>query len=159
AVAWIGDAAARPYTLPDLKSLVAKKSYGEAVQHLTDVAPADRGPDWLDVAASASAGWLATLPADTGAPPAPIDSRHRDFPELVKVRRYAAVRRELGPRGVAGCLHARAVDACVALALRFVDRAGGDAALALRVAKLARTETTTGAIPLFRRALGAKGAC
>ena len=162
-----GDAMAKPYTTADLKILVGKKSYREAFQHLTDVGPADRNADWVDVAAAASAGVLEGLPTDDGSTLDLIDEIDRDFPELLKAARYAKVREDLGYKGLEGCFlqsghywHASAADQCLRLATRFVDNTAVNAALALRVAKLARKETPTGSLSLFKRALvGNPAAC
>jgi len=142
------------YSLAELETLVGQKSFEEAFAHLRDIAPAQRSARWLDVAAAASAGMLATLPADDGTTLIVIDSIDREYPQLRGVASYARSREELGLRGLDGCFqHTRN---CLQLGLRFADRSG-DHRIALAVARLivARSNAAS-AVPLFKRALGMK---
>src|SRR5688572_17504153 len=54
----------KKYTLADLKALVEQKAYMEAVQHMADVAPAERNAEWTDLAGRASAGLVSGATAD-----------------------------------------------------------------------------------------------
>lgn len=154
----------KPYTIADLKVLVAKKSFKEAYLHLDDVTPSDRGADWLDVAATASTGVLERLPVDDGTAIGVIDSIDSDYPELAKSSKYVRLRADLGYKGLVGCFtqssgywSSRGTEECAQVATRFVTNDATDAALALRVAKLARTQmNSAAAVPFFTRALGTK---
>jgi hypothetical protein len=145
-------------TLAELKALIGQNAYKEAFIHLGDVSPNDRKAEWNDVAATASAGLLATVSADDGTTIALIDEIDRDYPQLVKAPKYAKARADLGVRGLVGCFDdGHGGDTCLQLALRFVDNASDDRALALSVAKLVRQHGgSAGAVPLFKRALAGK---
>ena len=152
------------FTLADLKALVADGSYKEAYLHIGDVPPSQRKGEWLEVAAAAAGGALGTLDTDDGSTAAAIDQIDKDFPQLRKSPKYTKPRAELGFKGIAGCFDqtngywgSYGLDNCVKLALRFVDNSGGDRALALKVAKVARKSMYAyGAVPFFEKALGGK---
>jgi hypothetical protein len=148
-------------TLADLKALVAQGAFKEAYLHLGDIAPSQRNADWVDVAANAAAGVLPTFSSDDGTTIDAIDQIDRDYPQLLKAPKYMKVRADLGLKGIAGC-YAQTSDYwssygianCSTLALRFVDNAGGDKALALAVAKVAsHSMVAYSAVPFFKRAL------
>ncbi|HEX4355737.1 MAG TPA: hypothetical protein VHZ95_22575 [Polyangiales bacterium] len=148
-------------TIADLKALVSQGAFKEAYLHLGDIPPAQRSADWVDVASSAAAGVLPTLSSDDGTTIEAIDQIDRDYPQLLKTAKYMRVRADLGLKGLAGC-YAQTSDYwssygianCSTLALRFIDNAGGDKALALQVAKLAsRSMMAYSAVPFFKRAL------
>jgi hypothetical protein len=145
-------------TLAELKSLIGQSAYKEAFIHLADVSPSERKADWTDVAATASAGVLATVSSDDGTAIALIDEIDRDYPQLVKAPKYAKARADYGVKGLAGCFaEAYGADTCVQLAVRFVGNANDDHALELAVAKLVRQHAGSAtAVPLFKRVLAGK---
>lgn len=165
AIAAIAVSAAVAYggtdSLADLKALIAQGAFEEAYAHLGDIPPAQRTADWVEVAASAAAGVLPTLSSDDGTTIGAIDQIDRDYPQLRKAPKYMKVRADLGLKGLAGCYaqtsdywSSYGIENCSTLALRFVDNAGGDKALALSVAKLAsRSMIAYSALPFFKRAL------
>jgi hypothetical protein len=146
-------------SLADLKALIGQHAYEEAYLHLGDIPPARRSADWLDVAASAAGGVLATLADHEGTTLAAIDRIDRDYPQIVKLARYAGPRGELGLQGLEGCLRTSdGSDACVTLGLRFVDNAG-DRGLAVKAAKVVRRGAGAAAsVPFFKRALAGSAA-
>jgi hypothetical protein len=154
----------KKYTLADLKALVAEKSYREAYRHIGDIEPAQRKADWVDVAAEAAGGALATLDTEDGSTIAAIEQIDKDFPQLLKSTKYTKPRADLGYQGTEGCFNqtndywgAYGLDNCVKLALHFLDTPGGDRALALKVAKVAlHSMNGSAAVPFFKRALGPK---
>ncbi len=154
------------YTVADLKALVADGSFREAFLHIGDVPPAQRKGDWIDVAANAAGGALGTLDTDDGSIAMAIDQIDKDFPQLRKSTKYAKPRAELGFKGLEGCFaqtdgywSSYGLENCVKLALRFVDNSGGDRALALKVAKLARRSMNAQhSAVFFTRALAPKDA-
>lgn len=137
------------YTLADLEALVVGSSYHEAVAHLSDIAPAQRTPKWLEVGAAATAGLLGTLPDD--AKLLAIDAIDRSYPQLVKTAKYARARAEHGVIGLASCYQSRESE-CAQLGLRLAD--GGDRALVLEVARITTVHgNAVEAVSLFKRAL------
>lgn len=143
------------YSLAELKALVGQNAYKEAFLHLGDISPSERKADWIDVAATACGGVLATVSSEDGTTIELIDAIDRDYPQLVKVPKYAKPRAELGKKGLEACF-AQQGD-CFPLALRFVDNASDDRGLALAVAKLARRgASSAAAVQLFKRALAGK---
>jgi len=146
----------KKYALADLKTLVGEKAFQEAFVHLGDIAPSQRTADWIDLAATASAGVLATLPTDDGSTLVMIDGIDREYPQLLKAAKYTAVRAELGVKGLAGCFRATRRGDCLRLATRLVD-GSADRKLALDVAKLTVTHANAAdAVPMFARALDPK---
>ncbi|HTL35777.1 MAG TPA: hypothetical protein VL326_21755 [Kofleriaceae bacterium] len=152
------------YTLADLKQLNADGSYREAFEHIGDVPPSQRKADWIDVAAEAAAGALGTLDTDDGSTIAAIEQIDKQFPQLLKSAKYTKPRADLGYQGIVGCFEqtndywgSYGLENCSKLALKFVDKSGGDRALALKVAKVARKSMNAyGAVPFFKRTLGPK---
>jgi hypothetical protein len=139
------------YTLADLKTLVGDNAYQEALQHVGDVPPAQRNADWIEVAATAAAGVLATLPADDGSTIVMIDMIDREYPQLMKSAKYTKPRAELGVDGLGGCFRMR--DDCMPVALRF---AGSDRALALATAKNTVVHDAAGTVTLLKRVMDPK---
>lgn len=140
----------KQYTLADLETLVTDRSYEEAVAHLGDVAPSQRTPKWTEVAASATAGLLGTLPdeAKLGA----IDAIDRTYPQLLKSATYARARARHGTVGLASCYYRTWRSAeCSKLGLRFAD--GGDRALTIDVARLTARRDATLSVTLWTRVL------
>jgi hypothetical protein len=160
-IAVAGSAYAGTDSIADLKALVSQGAFKEAYLHLGDVPPAQRNADWNDIAAAAAAGVLPTLSADDGTTIEAIDQIDRDYSQLLKVPKYMKVRADLGLKGLAGCFEQTSgywasygLDNCVQLAKRFVDNAGNDRTLLLRVAKLAsKSMNAYGAVPFFKKAL------
>jgi hypothetical protein len=148
---------ARRYTLDDLKALVAQKAYEEAIAHLGDIAPSERKAEWLDVAAAASAGYVAGLPTDQIV--YAIDAIDRAYPQVLKVDRYTKVRGEQGLKGYEACLGSRwGGSECLERAMKFLDADAANAELALGMAKVVmRTFSSKyAAAPFFKRAVSGK---
>jgi hypothetical protein len=164
AFAPVANAKGTTYTLADLKALVADGSYVEAYKHIGDIPPAQRKADWIDVAAEAAGGALGTLDTDDGSTIAAIEQIDKQFPQLLKNAKYTKPRADLGYKGIVGCFEqtndywgAYGLENCTKLAIKFVDKSGGDRALALKVAKVARKSMNAyGAVPFFKRTLGPK---
>lgn len=159
-VATSASAEEKKYTLADLEALVQQKSFKEAYLHLGDIAPASRTQKWVDVGAAAAGGFLGQIQGEDVAI-AIIDEIDREYPALVKNAKYAKPRAEQGYKSLEACFgNSYSVDHCVKVALRFVE-VGGDKALTLKVAKLARRSMNAyGAVPFFEKAIAAdKAAC
>lgn len=141
-----------PYTLADLETLVAERSYAEAVAHLGDIAPSQRTPKWTEVAASATAGLLGTLPDDAklGA----IDAIDRAYPVLLKSATYGRARGQHGIAGLASCY--RTQRDCRTLGLRLAD--GGDRGLVIEVARVTAPRDPELSVTLWKRVVD-KAAC
>lgn len=150
----------KPYTLADLKTLVSQKSFKEAVEHLGDVAPGERTADWLDVAASASAGYIAGLKDDDLVVKVlSIEELDGKFPQILKSPKYTKVRAEVGFDAYEACLgQAYYIDACLQHADKFLEGDPTNAALALKMAKLVRKSAFAYvSVPYWKRALAAAG--
>jgi len=156
AITSVAHADDKKHTLADLKALVSQNAFKEALQHLGDIPPAQRNADWVDVAATASGGFLGTVSASDAF--GIIDQIDREYPQILKSAKYTGPRGELGTKGLASCLQdTDGSPECVAIGLRFVDNSGGDRALALKVAKVVRVGTGSAtAVPFFKRAFGGK---
>lgn len=147
----------KKYTLADLKALVQQKSYQEAIEHLEDIAPADRNADWQDVAGQAAVGMVGTG-KDAMTKVAYMIGIEGRFPAVLKYGKYAALRADVGPKGFEACFKASYGDVseCLDHATKFVDADPTNGKLALAVAKIARRNMNAyGAIPLFKRASAA----
>ena len=152
----------KKYTLADIKALNEQSGFKEAFQHIGDIAPAQRKAEWLDVAATAAGGVLGILDTDDGSTVAVIDQIDKEYPALLKSPKYTKPRAELGFQGLEGCFNqtngywsSYGLDNCVKVGMRFVNNSGGDKALALKVAKLARKSMNAyGAVPFFEKAAG-----
>lgn len=150
----------KKYTMADLEALVGQKSFKEAYLHLGDIAPAARNAKWVDVGAAAAGGFLGQIEGE-GAAIAIIDEIDREYPALVKNAKYAKPRAEQGYKSLESCFgNSYGADQCVKVAMRFID-VGGDKALTLKVAKLARRSMNAyGSVPFFEKAVAAdKAAC
>jgi hypothetical protein len=150
----------KAYTLGDLKALVAQKAYEEAVEHLGDLVPSERTAEWLDVAATAAAGFVAQLPAEQivyG-----IEAVERAYPQVLTSAKYTKQRGELGLRGYARLLD-RAGGGGLEQAMRFLDGEPANAGLALGMGKVVVRAFSSkyAAAPFFGRAVAGKapGAC
>ena len=159
AVAATAQADEKKYTMADLKSLVAAKSFKEAVQHLGDISPSERNADWLDVAATAGAGYIGGLSNDDLVVKViAIEKLDGDFPQIIKSPKYTKVRGEIGLKAYEACFqNSYWIDECLQHALKFIDADTGNYDLALKMSKLVRRNANAyGAIPFFKKALGGK---
>lgn len=137
----------KQYTLADLETLVAERSYEEAVAHLGDVAPSQRTPKWTEVAASATVGLLGTLSEEAKLPA--IDAIDRTYPQLKKSAKYAQARAEHGVIGLASCYRSWRPSACSQLGTRLAD----ERALTIEVARTAANHDAEVSVTLFKRVL------
>ncbi len=150
-----------PYSLDDLTTLVSQKSYKEAVDHLTDIAPSKRDKAWLTVATDAATGYIAALENDDLVRQVlEIERIDGAIPALLKSKKYTAARAKIGLKGFKACFaHPYAHQECFEHGIKFVDADPTNATLALQMAKLVRRHTSPhGAVaPYFKRALAAAG--
>jgi hypothetical protein len=138
------------YTLADLEALVSERAYQEAITHLADIAPAQRTAKWLEVAASAAAGLLATL--DDTAKVFAVDAIDREYPQLAKSAKYAQARAEHGIVGLVACYRDRDFTECAKFGERLAS--GTDRKLVLEVARVTtKYGDAAVAAPLFKRVL------
>lgn len=146
----------KKYTLADLKTLVAQKSYPEAVGHLQDIAPGDRNAEWLAIAADAATGYIASQ--DARSKIFAIELFDQQFPALLKSPKYNKMRME-GVAGFEACLGGWSRQDCWERALKFVDVDATNAELALKMAKMVRRNSSPAgaAAGFFKRALTAAG--
>ncbi|MBA2540722.1 MAG: hypothetical protein H0V17_13875 [Deltaproteobacteria bacterium] len=151
----------KPYTLADLKTLVSQKSYKEATEHLTDVAPSERTAEWLAVAADAATGYIAGLNNDDLVKKIlEIERVDSEFPMLLKSPKYSKARMEIGLKGFEACFnHPYLHKECFEHGIKFIDADAPNGDLALRMAKLVRRNTSpaAGAAGYFKRAIDAAG--
>lgn len=151
----------KPYTLADLKTLVTQKSYKEATEHLTDIAPSERNAEWLAIAADAAAGYIAALNNDDLVKKIlEIERIDSEFPLLLKSPKYSKARMDIGLKGFDACFnHPYLHKECFEHGIKFVDADAPNGELALRMAKLVRRNTTpaAGAAGFFKRALDSAG--
>ena len=149
---------AKPYTLDDLKALVSQKSYEEAVSHLGDVAPSERKAEWLDVAATAAAGYVAGLTSDQVV--YAIDAIDRAYPQVLKVEKYSKVRTEQGLKGYEKCLGSGwgGGSECLEKAMKFTEADAANSELALKMGKVVMRSFSSKytAAPFFKRAVSGK---
>lgn len=149
----------KPYTLADLKALVAAKSYKEAVDHLTDVAPSDRNAEWQDLAATAATGYIGGLKDDNLVTKVlEIEKVDQDHPVILKSPKYTKVRAEIGLKAYGACFkNSYWIDECLAHATKFLEGDTGNTDLAFKMAKLVRLNANHHvAAPYFKRALTGK---
>src|SRR5215203_5806486 len=113
----------KPYTLADLKSLVAQKSFKEAVEHLSDVAPSERTADWQAVAADAAAGYIGSLKDDNLVTKVlEIERVDGEYPAILKSAKYTKVRGEVGLKAYKGCFeNSYWIDECLDHAFKFIE--------------------------------------
>jgi hypothetical protein len=146
------------YSLADLKALVSQRSYGEAVQHLSDIAPRERNADWLAVAVDAASGYVG-LGGDPAAKALEIEDLDTRYPQLLTSPKYTKVRAEVGLRGYETCFAKRAsLDACIERATRFLDADARNTDLAFQMAKaLRRNSNAYASVLFFKRAVAGSG--
>ena len=143
------------YTLADLESLIATKSYKEAFVHLADIAPSQRTGRWLDVASAAATGVLGTVSAEDGATLAVIVDIDREYPQLLGSASYLKTRATLGLAGLAGCYRTlNDFEPCMQMGAKLVE---GDRKLAIDAAGVTARWNAIEASTLFAR--DAKLAC
>lgn len=150
----------KKYTLADLRSLVAQRSYSEAISHLGDIGPSERNADWLDTAATAAGGYLASLSNDNLVTKVlAIEELDERFPPLLKSAKYTRPRAEIGLKAYTACFeNDYATQECFEHALKFVDADPANSELAFKMGKIVRKNAFHYvAIPYFKRALAGKG--
>jgi hypothetical protein len=151
----------KPYTLADLKALVSAKSYKEAVEHLKDVAPADRNAEWQDIAATAAGGYIGGLKDDNLVTKVlEIEKLDQDHPAILTPPKYTKVRAEIGLKAYEACFkNSYWIDECLQHAMKFLEGDAGNTDLAFKMAKQVRRNANAyGAVPFFKRALAGKNA-
>ena len=127
------------YTLGDLKALATQHAWRELVEHLEDVAPANRDGAWRAVAQQAGLGLLAdvthTSPADALGV---VEALLARYPTLKDSKEFMARRAELGAAAFDRCFRAKleTADACALRLPGFVAEDPANAELAFRLAKL-----------------------
>jgi hypothetical protein len=150
----------KPYTLADLKALVAQKSYQEAIAHLSDISPSERNADWLAVAVDAATGHISGLSNDNLVTKVfAIEELDTAYPAILKSAKYTKVRAEVGLKAYESCFQqSYSLDECLKHAAKFVEADAGNWELALKMAKAVRRNGNAyNAVPHFKRALGGKG--
>ena len=151
----------KPYTIADLKALVAQKSFKEAVAHLGDVSPSDRNADWQSVAADAAAGYIGSLSNDNLVTKVlEIEKLDGEYPAILKSPKYTKVRAEVGLKAYKGCFeNSYWIDECLDHAFKFVDADAGNTDLAFKMGKLVRLNAKHwAALRYFKVALANKPA-
>lgn len=161
AMASVAAADKKPYTLADLKALVAQNSFKEAVGHLGDVAPSDRTAEWQSVAADAAAGYIASLSNDNLVTKVlEIEKLDGEYPAILKSPKYTKVRAEVGLKAYKGCFeNSYWIDECLDHAFKFVDADSANTDLAFKMGKLVRVNAKHWAsLRYFKVALAGKPA-
>jgi hypothetical protein len=156
----IASAEKKAYTLADLKTLVSQKSYKEAVDHLSDVAPSERKADWEAVAVDAVAGYIGGLSNDNLVTKVlEIERVDGAYPVILKSAKYTKVRGEIGLKAYKGCFeNSYWIDECLDHAYKFVDADAGNSDLAFKMGKLVRLNAKHwAALRYFKLALKGKG--
>jgi hypothetical protein len=140
-------------SIADLQKLVGDGAYAEAIDHLGDIAPAQRDAKWIDVGGRAAAGALGAARDEIAL--ALIDVIDTAYPQLIKSPVYAKPRIERGKTGLAACFaDVYEGRACLAAGMRFVD-ASKDPAVTLAVAKIVRrSHDSAESLSLFVRVAG-----
>ena len=161
AAASMAAAEKKPYSLADLKALVAQKSFKEAVAHLADVAPAERTAEWRTVAADAAAGYIASLSNDNLVTKVlEIEKIDAAYPAILKSAKYTKVRGEVGLDAYKRCFANNYwIDECLDHAYKFITADAGNTKLAFAMAKLVRLNAKHwAALRYFKVALAGKDA-
>jgi len=148
----------KKYSIADLKALVDSKAYMEAIQHLGDIAPADRKAEWNDIAATAASGVVGDAHDEEKLPY--MVEIEKQYPAVLKSQKYLNVRADSARRAFDACFNQRyRFQECRDTALKFVDADPKNAKLTLEVAKSVRHGMASyGAVPFFKRALAASKA-
>ena len=149
----------KPYTLADLKALVAQKSFKEAVDHLGDVAPAERNADWQTVAADAATGYIGGLSNDNLVTKVvEIERVDAAYPTILKSPKYTKVRAEIGLTAYKGCFeNSYWIEECLDHAYKFIEADTDNTDLAYKMGKLVRRNAKHWAsLRYFKKALAAK---
>src|ERR1700729_2070430 len=127
------------YSLKDLKALIDSKGYQEALQHLGDISPGDRNQDWINIAGTASAGYLATT--DDAQKLQIIEMVEQQYPTVVKSPDYTRARLAAIPGAFGKCFdqagssyggqdeRMKGYDKCLELGQKFIASEPGNAAL------------------------------
>jgi hypothetical protein len=156
------------YSLKDLKALIDQKGYQEVLQHLDDISPADRNQDWINVAGTASAGYLAT--AEDGQKLQIMMMVEKQYPTVVKSPAYTRARLDAIPHAFSKCYdqagssyggqdeRMKGYDKCLEVGQKFIDSEPGNAGLPLAIAKATgHTSYPYKSIGMFRLAITAAG--
>lgn len=156
------DEKSKPYTMADLKALVAQKAYQEAIVHLTDIAPAERNAEWVDLGATAAGGFLAGLKGDKLHDGLMIiEMIDGALPAIAKSPKYTKPRATVGLKAITTCFDSQSwggADHCVEAAIKLVDGDPTNHELALGVAKEARRGMTAhAAAQFYKRAFASAG--
>jgi hypothetical protein len=149
----------KPYSLADLKALVAQKSFKEAVEHLKDVSPSERTADWQAVAADAAAGYIGSLKDDNLVTKVlEIEKVDSEYPTILKSAKYTKVRGEVGLKAYKGCFeNSYWIDECLDHAYKFIEADTDNTDLAFKMGKLVRLNAKHWAsLRYFKKALTAK---
>lgn len=149
----------KPYTLADLKTLVSQKSFKEAVEHLSDVAPSERTADWQAVAADAAAGYIGSLKDDNLVTKVlEIERVDGEYPVILKSTKYTKVRGEVGLKAYKGCFeNSYWIEECLDHAYKFIEADADNTELAFKMGKLVRLNAKHwAALRYFKKALTAK---
>jgi hypothetical protein len=135
----------KAYTLADLKSLVAQKSYKEAVGHLADVAPAERKDEWVNVAVEATAGYIASLSNDDIVTKIlEIERVDSEFPVILKSPKYTKARMDVGAGVFKICFsHQYAYETCRDHMWKFMQDDPDNGELGFRLGKVMRWGSST----------------
>ena len=156
------------YTLKDLKALIDSKSYQEVMQHLDDVAPSERKQEWIDLAGTAVAGYLAD--AEDGEKLGLLVSVEKQYPALIKSSAYTKARLDAIPKAFSACYEQassryggeserlKGFDKCIEIGQKFINSEPGNAALPLAIARATgKTSFPYKALGLWKTAITAAG--
>jgi hypothetical protein len=147
----------RRYGITDLEALAAQQGWRELVEHLGDIAPAERDERWQRLAERAATGHLETLARvnDRLGALAAAEGLPQRFPTLRRSAAFMQKRAEVGLAGFEACYATSQGGAdCTGRLLGFVDDDADNAELMLRAGRLViRRQFAYVAAPFFRRAL------
>jgi hypothetical protein len=146
-----------PYTMADLEALRARGSFQELVDHIEDVAPAARTPQWDGLLLEGAKGVLANLSgrSDTLEAFWATETLVRRYPSLRNSRELLAKRAEIGKTAIQACFRARYNDeACLNRGRDFIAVCPNDRELDVAVGKIVRqNQNHHAAVPFFYAAV------
>jgi hypothetical protein len=147
----------RKYTMKDLEALVKSESWAELVDHLDDLAPAERDAKWQQIAEKGAIGFIDTRKTDNDPLGALIaaDRLGTRYKFLLKSKPFLAMRTRAGLRGFEACYRRSYSGApCNERIVPFVEADRGNVEFALKAGQLvARNQHQHFALPLFRLAV------
>ena len=162
------------YSIEDLRVLAdgrggdeptSGEAWREVVEHLQDVLPTRRGPEWQNIAAKAATGYVQGLLAEHKAEAAltAAEELRNKYPHLKRSQPFMAQRARAGLAGFTLCYQNERVPkppTCNERLLAFIDADPNNTDLAMKAGKLVRlNQNHYSATPFFKRALaGRKGA-